>query len=163
MDNIIDSTAIIKRNLTIQNHNAIDPFFYSSVPLDIGNYVHISSHVSVIGGNKTKLTLKDYSFIATGSRIICASEDYTNDGLIGPLVPESMKICKYAPVVFEKFSGVGANCVVLPGVTLAEGSVVGANSVVTKNTKPWGVYLGSPAKFIKYRPSDNIKNYYNKI
>ena len=41
--------------------------------------------------------------------------------------------------------------VVLPGVTIAEGSVVGANSLVTKSTEPWTVYVGSAAKPIKKR------------
>ena len=163
MDNFIDSTAIIKREKTLGSHNAIDAFFYCTVPLEIHNYVHISSHVSIIGGNKTKVTMKDFSFIATGSRIICAGEDYTHDGLIGPLIPDDMKVCHYKPVVFEKYSGVGANCVVMPGVTLGEGSVIGANSLVTKSTEPWGIYVGSPAKLVKYRKHENIEEYGNKM
>ena len=40
---------------------------------------------------------------------------------------------------------------VLPGVTIGEGSVVGAGSVVTKDVEPWTVVAGNPAKFIKKR------------
>ncbi len=163
MDNYIDKTAIIKRDIQIGNHNAIDAFFYCTVPLELKNYIHISSHVSVIGGNKTKLIMDDFSFIATGSRIICAGEDYGHDGLIGPLIPDSMKKCKYEPVIFEKYSGIGANCTVLPGVKLAEGSVLGANSLLTKDTEPWGVYVGSPAKLVKYRPRGNIHEYADSL
>lgn len=162
-DNFIDRTAVIKRDLTIGAHNAIDAFFYCTVPLEIGNYIHISSHVSVIGGPDTKLVMEDFSFIATGSRIICAGEDYTHDGLIGPLIPDDMKECHYKPVIFEKYSGVGANCTILPGVRLAEGSVVGANSLVTKDTEPWGVYVGSPAKLVKRRKHENIHGYAEKL
>ena len=39
----------------------------------------------------------------------------------------------------------------LPGVTLAEGTIVGANSLVTKDTEPWTIYAGSPAKPIGKR------------
>lgn len=39
-------------------------------------------------------------------------------------------------------------CVVLPGVHVADGCVIGANAVVTKNTEPYGVYGGVPAKKI---------------
>jgi galactoside O-acetyltransferase len=49
--------------------------------------------------------------------------------------------------------------VVLPGVTLGEGSVIGANSVVTKDTEPWKIYVGSPAKPIKDRERGNIEEY----
>jgi galactoside O-acetyltransferase len=60
------------------------------------------------------------------------------------------------PVIFKRYSTLGVNCTVLPGVTLGEGSIVGAGSVVTKDTEPWTVYAGSPAKPIKTRDSKQI-------
>jgi galactoside O-acetyltransferase len=53
----------------------------------------------------------------------------------------------------EKFSCLGTNVVVMPGVIISEGSVIGANSLVTKTTEPWTIYVGSPAKPIKLRNS----------
>lgn len=44
---------------------------------------------------------------------------------------------------------IGANAVILHGVTIGDNSIIGANSVVNKNVKPNSVYAGSPAKFIK--------------
>jgi galactoside O-acetyltransferase len=58
--------------------------------------------------------------------------------------------------VLELFAGVGTNVVVLPGVTLAEGSVIGACSLVTKSTEPWTVYAGIPAKPLKSRRRDKM-------
>lgn len=156
MDVFIHETAIIKRSLKTGNHVAIDPYVVSSVPMELGNYVHISPNVTIIGGAKTKLTIGNYCFVSAGSTIVCGSEDYTADTMIGALIPEDIRIIKYAPVIFEDHSGVGANCTVLPGVTLARGSVIGAGSVVTKDTEPWGVYAGIPAKLIKYRKHENI-------
>lgn len=144
--------------VNIGNHTAIDSFFYCTTPLDIGDYVHIAPHVSVIGGAESKLTMKHFSFIATGSRLICGSEDYTSGGLIGSTIPQPYKApTKIAPITFEMFSGVGANCVIMPGVVLAPGSMVGAGSVVTKSTLPWGIYVGSPAKLVKFKSPDSIK------
>jgi acetyltransferase-like isoleucine patch superfamily enzyme len=60
------------------------------------------------------------------------------------------------PVIFKKFATLGVNCTVLPGVTLAEGCIVGANSVVTKDTEPWMIYAGSPARAIKPRQRERI-------
>lgn len=145
---------------SIGNHSAIDAFFYCTTKLLIGDYVHISSHVSVIGGKDSHLKMGDFSFIATGSRVVCGSEDYTADGLVGPIVPKQYKAeTKIQPVTFERFSGVGVNVSIMPGVVLAEGSVVGANSLVTKSTEPWTVYVGSPAKPVKMRPYENILKY----
>lgn len=46
---------------------------------------------------------------------------------------------------------IGANCMILPGVTIGEGAVVGAGSIVTKDIPPYAICVGSPAKIIKYR------------
>jgi len=45
--------------------------------------------------------------------------------------------------VIGKFAVVGANSVVLPGVTIGEGASVGACSVVTRDLDPWGIYIGN--------------------
>ena len=56
-----------------------------------------------------------------------------------------------APVFIEPQSWICARAVVLPGVSIGEGAVVAAGSVVTKNVEPWAVVGGNPAKFIKNR------------
>jgi len=45
----------------------------------------------------------------------------------------------------------GARVTVLDGVTISNGCVIGAGSVVTASTEPYGVYVGVPAKLVKYR------------
>lgn len=47
------------------------------------------------------------------------------------------------------------SCVILSGVSIGDGAVVGANSVVSKNIGAYEVYAGNPAKFIKNRFSDS--------
>jgi len=44
--------------------------------------------------------------------------------------------------------------IILPGVTIGEGAVVGAGSVVTKDVEPYTIVAGNPARFIKKRESD---------
>ena len=46
---------------------------------------------------------------------------------------------------------IGANAIVLPGVTIGKGSVIGAGIVVTKDIPPYSVAVGVPAKVIKSR------------
>ncbi|MNP64306.1 dTDP-4-amino-4,6-dideoxy-D-glucose acyltransferase [compost metagenome] len=57
----------------------------------------------------------------------------------------------------ERHVIVGTNAVIFPGVTLAEGCAVGAMSLVTKSTVPWGIYTGIPAKRIKERSRELLK------
>ena len=148
----------------IGNHVAVDSGFYCTASLEIGDYVHISPHVAVIGGKNSSLTIKDFVFISVGSKIVCASEKFYGDGLIGPIIPQDLKdeiINK--PIIFENFSGIAANCTVLPGVTLGEGSVVGACSLVKEDTEPWTIYYGVPAKPYKKRKKEIMIDYAKKL
>lgn len=49
------------------------------------------------------------------------------------------------PVTIEDGCWLGAACTLLPGVNAAKGCVIGAGALVTKSTKPNGLYLGVPA------------------
>ena len=44
---------------------------------------------------------------------------------------------------------IGMNCIILKGVTIGEGAIVGAGSVVTKDVPAWTVVAGNPAIFVK--------------
>ena len=52
---------------------------------------------------------------------------------------------------------IGANSVILPKVTIKEGSAVGALSLVNKSLDAWGIYFGSPAKRFKSRSKNILK------
>jgi acetyltransferase-like isoleucine patch superfamily enzyme len=55
------------------------------------------------------------------------------------------------PVVIEDDCWLGVNSVVMPGVTIGKGAIVGANSVVTHDVRPYTVVAGAPAILIKKR------------
>lgn len=56
-----------------------------------------------------------------------------------------------APIIIKDFSWVCAKCFVMMGVTIETGCIIGATSSLFRNTEPWSVYGGVPAKFIKHR------------
>lgn len=144
--------------VNIGNHVAIDWGFYCTTALTVGDYVHISPHVAVIGGAKTGLVIGDFCFVSVGARMICASEKFHGAGLIGPVVPDLYRDeLIQAPIVMQAFSGVCANSVVMPGVTMGQGSILGANSFLKTSTEPWTIYAGNPARPIKTRRSDVMK------
>jgi maltose O-acetyltransferase len=53
------------------------------------------------------------------------------------------------PISIGRGSWLGARVTVLPGVRVAEGCIIGANSTVTTDTEPNGVYVGSPARRVR--------------
>ena len=135
----------------------IDPFTLITTALQTGNNIQICSHTVLGGGNQHTITLGDWCFIGYGSKLFCASEDYS--GNFGPVNEfwGSNKIFR-GDITFEDYSGIASDVMVMPGVTMPEGCTVGAKSFVyTKNTlKPWGVYLGSPLEFHKPRNRENV-------
>ena len=56
---------------------------------------------------------------------------------------------KYGDVTFGDYCWVGANVFINPGVAIGENSVVGANSVVTKDIPPFEIWGGVPAKLLR--------------
>lgn len=165
-DVIIHKSAEITRPelCIIGNHVAIDYGFYCTTQLLIGDYVHISPHVAVIGGKKTGLYLRDFCFISTGTKMICGSETFEGNGLIGPVIPDEFKEDQILlPITLERFAGVCANSTVMPGIIMAEGSILGANSFLNKNTEPWTIYVGSPARPIKLRKKEKLYEYAEKL
>jgi galactoside O-acetyltransferase len=158
-DVFISSNVEIRRPhlVVIGKHVAIDWGFYCTVGAEIGDYIHIAPYVTVIGGLTGRLTMGHFTTIAAGSRIVCGSDDHLGEGFVGPTIPEKYRDnVTITPVTFENFASVGTNVVVLPGITLGEGSVVGACSLVTKNTEPWTICVGIPAKPIKARRKDKM-------
>tara|TARA_R110000851_G_scaffold229758_1_gene382471 strand:+ start:27129 stop:27659 length:531 start_codon:yes stop_codon:yes gene_type:complete len=139
--------------VSIGSYIAIDPWTYISTRMTMGDYIHIAPSVTILGGADSHLIMGDFTNIGSGSRIVCATDDF-KQGLISPVVPLEYRTVISETVTFEDFATLGVNCTVLPGVTLAEGTIVGAGSVVTKDTLPWMIYAGSPAKPIKPRDKD---------
>jgi acetyltransferase-like isoleucine patch superfamily enzyme len=144
----------------IEDHVAIDYGFYCTTRLLVGDYVHIASHVSVIGGAEGLLVVDHFGFISTGSRIICGSDNMLGDGIVGPFIPEEYADSKTIQrVKIEMFAGLGCNSVMLPGSTLSEGAILGANSLLKGYAEPWTIYVGSPARPVAERRSGKILGY----
>jgi galactoside O-acetyltransferase len=139
---IYDSAKILGlENITFGKNVLIDDFVfvYARAAMKIGNHVHIACFTSITGG--AELTLGDFSGVSQGSRILTGTEDFKDWGFGNPTIPESYRNVRRAPIAIGRFSIVGANSVILPGVTIGEGAMVGACSVVTRDLEPWGIYL----------------------
>jgi len=138
--------------ITIGSHIAIDTGFYCTVGAQLGDYIHIGPYTTIIGGAEGFLTMGHFTTIAAGSRLICVSDEHLGAGLVGPTIPDGFKdnLIK-KPIFIERFASIGTNCIVYPGVTLAEGSVLGAGSLLNRNTEPWTIYVGMPARAVKHR------------
>ena len=89
--------------------------------IEIGNYVLIGSNVTISSGMHPIKGIHPQIF----SR---------------PIIPKK--------IIIRDDVWIGAGAVIMPGITLAQGTVIGANTTVTKSTEQFGIYVGSPAKKI---------------
>lgn len=139
--------------IEIGDNSRIDDFCVISGKVTIGRHVHIAVFCNIAGGSEG-ITFHDYSGIAYGSQAFTQSDDYSGRSLTNPTIPTQYKNETKKAIIIAKHCIIGANSIIFPGVHLAEGCAVGAMSVVTKSTEPWGIYMGIPAKRIKNRHQD---------
>ena len=85
-------------------------------------------------------------------------EDNVKIGFGAKILSHSSIDQKSGKVILKQGCSVGANTVVLPGVTIGEGAIVGAQSLVTKDIPPNEVWFGSPARFYKKKWDGNRNN-----
>jgi acetyltransferase-like isoleucine patch superfamily enzyme len=162
---ISDRVEIRRPNLvTVGSHVAIDSGVYITTEAQIGDYTHISPYVTVIGGAKSKLIVGDFVTIATGTRIIAGSDKFLGEGFTSVTAPEQYRDeVTLSTIEIKRFAGIGTNAVIMPGVTIAEGSVIGACSLVTKDTEPWTIYMGVPARPVKIRKKEKMLQYAKEL
>jgi galactoside O-acetyltransferase len=135
----------------------IDDFVFidGGASATIGSFVHIASFTTIAGGGV--LEMGDFAGLSGGVRLYTGNEDYLGGCLTNPAVPAPYRTPIRGRVSVGAHAIVGANSVILPGVHIGEGAVVGAQSLVTRDCEPWTIYAGSPAKPVKARPSETIR------
>ena len=112
---------------------------YYPANLIMEDYACLASDVDCY--NVAMIRIGRYATVSQGAFLCTASHDITS--------PTHDLIT--APIVIEAQAWIGADAFVGMGVTVAEGSVVGARAALFKSTNPWDVVGGNPAKFIKKR------------
>lgn len=141
--------------ISIGNNVRVDDFCILSGNITLGNNVHISAYSVLYGAEGVEF--KDYSGCSARTTIYSAMDDFSGDYLIGPMNLEGTTNVKGGKVTIEKFVQLGAHCLVFPNLTIHEGSVVGALSLVTKNIPEWSIYVGIPAHKLRDRKKGLLK------
>jgi lipopolysaccharide O-acetyltransferase len=137
-------------NLTTGKDCRLEAFTEESKKILIfGKNVQINDYVHITAMQQVRI----------GDNVLMASKIYISDCIHGiysgdqehssPDVPPMQRayICK--PVFIEDNVWIGEFVSILPGVTVGKGSIIGANSVVTKNIPPYVIAVGIPAKPVK--------------
>lgn len=115
----------------------------------VGKDVFVGDYVRIDLSHADMITIDDHAHIASGTRLLCHQRNMS-DYCVGDDYAKLGYIIK--PIHLCKGSLVGMDSFIMPGVTIGEGAIVGAGSLVTKDVPAWTVATGRPAKVVKEIP-----------
>lgn len=128
------------------NPRKLRPAILRLLGAKVGNNCFIGDYVRVDLNHSKLITIEDGVHIAGDVRLLCHKKDlqnYFQDKVYGmqPYIYGKIHLCKNCAI--------GTGSLVMPGVTVGEGAIVGAGSVVTKDIPAWTIAIGSPAKVVR--------------
>ncbi|MFI3262667.1 MAG: acyltransferase [Rikenellaceae bacterium] len=132
----------------------INPFLLRPILLrmmgaKVGKGVHIGAQVKIDITRAHLITVEDHVHITWQTTLLCHKKELENY-MFGD---DYAKVGYQAkPIRLCKGCSTGTQSIILPGVTIGEGAIVGAGSLVTKDVPAWTIATGRPAKVIKQIP-----------
>lgn len=131
-----------------------ETFFFNSgratlwrgIGCNVGKGVCIGHTVAVDVGNAELINIEENVIITNGCTLLCHRRDMQgykegDDSSKLPYIYRPIKLCKGCQI--------GMGTIVMPGVTIGEGAIIGARSVVTKDVPAWTIAAGSPCKVLR--------------
>lgn len=112
--------------------------------LKIGKNVFINSNLLAM--SRGEITIEDDVMIAANVSLISNNHD-----------PYERMVLTCKPVLIQKGAWIGANAVILPGVSVGRYAIVGAGSVVTRDVPDYAVVVGNPAKVVKTLDAERLE------
>jgi acetyltransferase-like isoleucine patch superfamily enzyme len=109
----------------------------------VGDHVYVGPDCKLWASSNAQLTLEDYVMLGPNVTILTS-----NHGAKNLSVPIALQAEVEANVMIRRGAWLGANAVILPGVTINEGAIVGAGAVVTTDVPSYTVVGGVPARIL---------------
>jgi acetyltransferase-like isoleucine patch superfamily enzyme len=155
------------KNSRICSHSRIDVMPFNNFVLGdnstIEDFCTINNGVGeVVIGNRSRIGMGNVLIgpVTIGNDVILAQNivmSGLNHGYENINLPPHNQPVTKKKIILEDEVWIGANSVVVAGVTIGKHSVVAAGSVVTKNVPPYSVVAGNPARIIKhYNPQTEV-------
>lgn len=122
------------------------PKLLRKIGCKVGKNVFIGDYVRIDLQHANMITIDDYAHITSGCRLLCHQRDLTNYR-VGDNAAELGY--KKGEIHIGKGCMIGMETMIMPGVTIGDGAIVGARSLVTKDIPAWTIATGNPARVIK--------------
>ena len=169
--NIIDKLRLIRQNRRFKKQNPTTDISFVEVcdlsKLEVGKFTYGTVDFDWLSDGNEKLRIGCYCSIAKNVHF-CLSGEHQ----LKAITTYPFKVRKFG---YEREAGskgdiivgddvwIGVNAVICSGVTIGQGAVIASGAVVTKNVEPYAIVGGNPAKIIRYRFPENIREKLSEI
>lgn len=118
--------------------------------VSIGDGVHIGRGAWIVAAANAHVTIGSHIMFGPECALICGNHNTREIGRFMVDVTEK-RPTDDQPIVIEDDVWLGFRTTVLKGVTVHRGAITGASSVVTTDVPPYAVFVGSPARLVRFR------------
>lgn len=129
------------------NYRKIRPVIWRWMGATVGKDCFIGYEVWVDMTNTNLIEIEDHVHIANRCLLLCHQRDLKNYNIGDDYAKLPYNKGK---IVLKRGCLIGMNSMIMPGVTIGEGVIIGAGSLVTKDIPAWTIATGRPAKVVKY-------------
>ena len=143
--------------ITISDNSRIDDFVVISTQSEsfIGRNVHIGVGTFITAS--LGFYFGDFSGVSSKCSLYGDTDDFSGEFMVNPTFNKELRNVNSTQLNIAEFASIGANSVMIPNAYLREGTVLGASSLLNKDTESWTIYQGVPARAIKKR-NQQMKN-----
>ena len=140
----VHKSTSVGKNSKIMNYVSIDKYS------EIGHHTYIGHYTSI-----TKTKIGNFCSIASNVRIGHGDHDINSLSTNSLFFDKTFLTKKNC--IIKNDVWIGTEAIISRGVTIGNGAIIGANSFVNKDIPDYSIAVGSPAKIIKYRFDDKIR------
>jgi acetyltransferase-like isoleucine patch superfamily enzyme len=128
------------------NYRKIRPILWRMMGAKVGKDCFIGYEVWVDMTNTELIEMEDHVHITNRCLLLCHQRDLSDYHIGDDYAKLGYQKKK---IILKKGCSIGMGSMVMPGVTIGEGAIVGAGSLVTKDIPAWTIATGRPAKVVK--------------
>ena len=152
----------IKKWYKCNMHNKTIPVNINKIEsIIIGKKTYGAINVTNFSPENIKLIIGSYCSISSGVQFLLGGEHQVNSISTYPFKVQCFGQVKEASskgnIIVGDDVWIGTNAIICSGVKIGQGAVIAAGAIVTKNVEPYAIFGGNPAKLIRYRFEENIR------
>lgn len=152
-----------KHNLTVAVNN------FPENLVKVGKYTYGPLNIKSWGAENEGLEIGSYVSIAEGVKFLLSGNHFLKNFSTYPiktyisLEKNAIEVFSKGKIVIKDDVWIGSEAMILSGVTVEQGAIIAARSVVTKDVPAYSIVAGNPAKIVKYRFSQEIIEELKKV